>query len=464
VSAAVERALAQLPPEVLDEVRRSVHGVLSRAPVYAAASPEKKRELAKGLVDLGVVAAGLMNAERKSREKLRNRSRRSARVARAQSAGDQLGMQATRAAAGTLTGLRDALDFPTYVGSLITGVFQAILNSSTTQIGSLSELVDGVGVSAEDYASSVDDSEVARWLVGKFPKWLKAGESPDSVEAVPGIDLEEHAAEIQRVLGAEADASDPSALLDSARLKMAQDKQKTLATMIQMGLQRIVVDEGRIHASMDLRVDAQSGSQEAKASREDWRVNAGASGSFGYGPWGASVSASTSVGQVHSDAQLTNEQIGARAGLRSSVELAFRTDQVPLDKVASRSARAHLDNAARSVDVGGGQSILAPAPSNFAAPSLDVPATPPAPQAPQPPDLQAAAAKPPETPKPPADTPKTATDTPKPPADTPKTATDTPKPPADAGKSAASVTSGRPTTVPKSAAGVRRPGTQPGTR
>src|SRR5262249_55881559 len=154
--------------------------------------------------------------------------------------------------------------------------------------------------------------------------------------------------------------------------KMAQDKQTTLATMMQMGLQRIVVDEGRIHASMDLRVDAQSASAEAKAQRDDWRFNAAASGGFGNGLWSAQASASTSIGQVKSDAQLTNEQIGVRAGLRSSVDLAFRTDQVPLDKVASRSARAHLDNAARSVDVGGDKSILTPIPSNFAAPSLDV--------------------------------------------------------------------------------------------
>jgi hypothetical protein len=380
VSAAAERAISRLPPEVLDEVRLSVRDALEHAPAYASETEERRRELAKGLVDLGLVAAGLMDVERRSGEKLRNRRT----TARAQSAGDQLGMQATRAAAGTLTGLRDALDFPTYVGSLITGVFQAILNSSTVQLGSLSDLVDSVGVSADDYASSVDDTEVARWLVAKFPRLLKAGESSDSVEAAPGVDLEEHSQEIQRVLGADADLSDPATLLEAARLKMAKDKQTTLATMIQMGLQRIVVDEGRIHASMDLRVDAQSGSEEAKASRSDWRVNAGASGSFGNGIWGASASASTSVGQVHSDAQLTNEQIGARAGLRSSVELAFRTDQVPLDKVASRSARAHLDNAARAVDVGakdGG--ILSPAPSNFTAPSVDtVPKTPDAPTAP----------------------------------------------------------------------------------
>lgn len=384
MNAAAERAKAQLAPEVVDQVRLSVRDLLEKAPAYESANDEKRRDLARGLVDLGLVAAGLMDVERKSHEKLRPRA-----TARAEGAGDQLSMQATRAAAGTLTGLRDAIDFPTYVGSLITGVFQAILNSSTVQLGSLSDLVESVGVSADDYASSVDDSEVARWLVGKFPKLLKPGDSADTVDALPGVDLGEHAAELQRVLGAGADLSDPGSLIEVARAKMAQDKQATLATMIKMGLQRIVVDEGRIHASMDLRVDAQSGSDEAKASRSDWRVNAGASGSFGNGIWGASASASTSFGQVQSDSQLTSEQIAARAGLQSSVELAFRTDQVPIDKIASKSARAHLDKAARDVDVSGA-GILSPTPPGFAAPSVDsVPPTPPAPQAPQPASQQA---------------------------------------------------------------------------
>jgi hypothetical protein len=163
---------------------------------------------------------------------------------------------------------------------------------------------------------------------------------------------------------------------------MARDKQSTLATMMQLGMQRIVVDDGRIHASMDLRVDAQSGSQEARASRDDWRVNAGASGSFTAGLWGASASASTSVGQVKSDAQYTTEQLGLRAGIRSSVDLAFRTDQVPIDKLASRSARVKLEQAARvPADVSSGASIIAAGPANFSAPSLDVPSVPAAPPA-----------------------------------------------------------------------------------
>jgi hypothetical protein len=375
------RSEAATSPEVLAEVRRTVRRTLESVPSWAQANPERRRALAQGMVDLGMAAAGLANEEHRASGRAASR-RKGTRRARGLSAGDQLGLQATRAAAGALTAAKDAIDFPAYVSSLITGVFQAILTSSTVQIGSLGDLVDGVAKSAEDFEASVTDGEVAAWLTAKFPRLLVASEG--SVAAASGVDLSDHAQELSAGLGTGDgdDPSDPETLMDLGRAKMARDKQSTLATMMKLGLQRIVVDEGRIHASMDLRVDATSGSQEARAQRDDWRVNAGAQGGFNTGIWSASASASTSVGQVKSDAQLTNEQIGLRAGLRSSVDLAFRTDQVPIDKLASASARVHLERAARVPEDVSGASILPSMPSNFSAPSLDVPAVPAPPSAP----------------------------------------------------------------------------------
>jgi hypothetical protein len=381
-AAAALGAREELSPAVVDQVRRSVRGVLQEAPAYADASAEKRRALANRMVDLGLVAAGLIDEDRRLTERVARRSRPSA-MAAAQSAGDQLGLQATRAAAGTITAVRDAIDFPTYVGSLITGVFQAILTSSTQQVGAIGDLVDNVASSAEDFAASVGTGEVTAWLVAKFPQLLVGSE--DGVRPRPGVDLAEHADQLRAALGGDGDPTDPESLMDLGRRAMARNKQQVLGTMMQMGLQRIVVDEGRIHASMDLRVDANSGSQEAKGARDDWRVNAGASGTFGNGIWGASASASTSIGQVKSDAQLTTEQIGLRAGLRSSVDLTFRTDQVPLDRFADEHARVKLASAARvPADVSGAtpQSILTGAPGNVTAPSLAEPQPVPAPPAP----------------------------------------------------------------------------------
>src|SRR5262249_54171308 len=150
-----------------------------------------------------------------------------------------------------------------------------------------------------------------------------------------GADLEQQAGALRSALGASADEVSgidggdlESTLIPLVKRKVGRSRHANLATMVQLGMQRIVVDEGRLHASMELRVDTSSVSQQMKAQRDDWRVNAGASGSFGAGAWGASASVNTSIGKVQSDTQFTKEQLESRAALRSSVDLAFRTEQI----------------------------------------------------------------------------------------------------------------------------------------
>jgi hypothetical protein len=373
--------------ELLPHVRRVVRGLLEGSPVYAAAEPARRRQLAGKLVDVSMMAARLLAEDERLTDAAGRRARDEPRpaLATAQAAGDQLGMQAVKAAAGTFASVRDTIDFPTYVQSLITGVFQAILSSTTQQVGALGELLDNVSATAEEFDATIGDEEAARWAAAKLPSLL-AVDDQGTLTARPGVDFSNETTRLRAGLSAsdgEVSGIDPAdldgTLMPLVRRKMGRDKQSVLASMVQMGLQRIVVDEGRIHTSMDMRVDAQSGSQEDKAQKDDWRFNAGASGSFGYGPWSASASASTSIGQVKSDQQYTNEQIGVRAGLRSSVDLAFRTEQVPLDRMADAHARVRIDNNARvPTDVSGGQSILAPAPAptNLNAQLGDVPAPP----------------------------------------------------------------------------------------
>src|SRR5262249_41275502 len=159
------------------------------------------------------------------------------------------------------------------VQSLITGVFQAILSSSTLQLGSLGDLLENVSASAEDFEATISDGEAAAYGAGKFKNILVVDGS--TLSARPAVDLMAHLRELKAGLGASEDeisGIDPEdldgTLLPLIRRKMGKDKQSLLATMVSMGLQRIVVDEGRLHASMDLRVDATSASQQDKAQRD----------------------------------------------------------------------------------------------------------------------------------------------------------------------------------------------------
>lgn len=370
--------------EALSVVRSTVRKLLEKSPAYARVGPQQRRAVAQRMVDVSMIAAKLIQEDLRLTGEIEARKP----IATAQSAGDQLGMQATRAASDTFARVRDSIDFPTYVTSLISGVFQAILSSSTHQIGTLGDLLDNVSATSDEFEKTISDEEATRWALARF-SFLSAGSSGLALR--PNTDLVALSGQLKQGLDASEsevssiDESDLSGtLLPLVRRKVGRSKQAVLASMVQMGLQRIVVDEGRLSTSMDMRVDASSISRERKAEEMDYRVNAGASGSFGVGPWAASAQVSTSIGQVKSDQQDTAEQIAVRAGLRSSVELAFRTEQVPLDRLADEKARVKIGEHARvPIDVSTGTGLLPADPfSGMAAAPLApsvAPAAPPLP-------------------------------------------------------------------------------------
>ena len=422
MSGAAATARAPEPrAELLATVRQGVRSLLEGTPSYAAMAPPERRALAERMVNVGMMAASLAEEDHRLTERVRGSSRAAPlataqsvrpRLATAQTAGNQLGMQAVQASSGVMRNMRDSIDFPEFVTSLISGVFQAILKSSTYQVGSMVDLLDNVSATSDEFNSRVDDGEVLRWAAAKF-NFLTVTQG--SLGLRQGVELSTVAPQLQSALDASEDeissvdeGSLDETLMPLIKRKMGRDKQAILGTMVQMGLQRIVVDEGRLHASMDLRVDASSASQENLMERSDYRVNAGASGSVGFGPWSASASVSTSIGKVKSDDQYTSEQVGVRAGLRSSVELAFRTEQVPLDRLADERARVKIGQNARVPADVTGQSTLQAMPA-LTNPSVgDIPAVPAAPAAPARPAIPAAGAAGAAAPRPAAAAPRPA--------------------------------------------------------
>jgi hypothetical protein len=165
---------------------------------------------------------------------------------------------------------------------------------------------------------------------------------------------------------------------------------------------------------MELQVDARSAAEQMEASQFDTRTTAGASASASVGPWGASANVSTTVGYVRSDALHTQEEIAARAGLRSSVDLTFRTEQVPLDRMADQQARQAI-MARTPVPTSWSNASLLDQGTHLSAPTLAAPpALPAPPPAPAPP-----ASRPPA---PPVVSPTAATHAPAPPAASPPVA------------------------------------------
>src|SRR5262249_7872389 len=126
----------------------------------------------------------------------------------------------------------------------------------------------------------------------------------------------------------------PEALVGFARAALARNRQQMLSSMVMMGLQRIVIESGRINAGMRFHIDARSAANEDRGSSFDLHNEVSASGSVGFGPWGASASIKNTIGYVTTEQTRTTEEINTSVDLNSSVELVFRSDYVPLSRLA----------------------------------------------------------------------------------------------------------------------------------
>jgi hypothetical protein len=364
---------AERPEQVLATVRRAVRAAIEETPALRQ-DPALERRIANKMVGISLAAADLLAEERRMSDHIAARApepgdARDAATAAGLAQGQQEaepptllapepdaaplavaanasqihGMSAVRGAAGTLRATRDAIDFPGFVTSLITGVFQSVQTSNIQQLQAFSDLLEAVSGSLGDFAATqITDERARAWAAGRFPQLAIEGEGEGAhlalkpnTEPPPAQDvariLEAKPGEVRSLDGDDVDGT----LVPLVRRKLARDRQSMLSTMILMGMQRIVVDDGFIQASMDLRVDARSTAERTQAEQADARVETEASGSFGMGMWGASAKLAASVGYVKSDEQFTREDIAVSAGLRSNVQVRFHTEPLDNRRMAS---------------------------------------------------------------------------------------------------------------------------------
>ena len=347
------------PTATVDAVRYAVRSLIEETPELES-QPALRRRLAERMVDVSLTAAGLLAEDRRLSQEIADRAgrRRAEPLAAAQAAGDINRQTAVQSAAGVLKSTKDAIDFPGFVTSLITGVFQAMTTSTIQQLQAVADLLDAVNAGASDFGTQhVTADRAVQWAVSRFPALSvdrsgkkprlvvrPNGEMPDAGQLKAALDATD-----DEVSSVEDDNLEET-LLPLVRRKLARDRQQMLRTMVLMGMQRIVVDDGRIHASMELQVDARSTAEQTEASQFDTRVTTSGSGSFGSGIWGASASMSATVGYVKSDEQYSREDIAVRAGLRSSVDVAFHTEPIALERMASKKTIQNMQSQAMVPD------------------------------------------------------------------------------------------------------------------
>jgi hypothetical protein len=109
-----------------------------------------------------------------------------------------------------------------------------------------------------------------------------------------------------------------------------------LASMVMLGMQRIVVESGRLNAGMRFHIDTRSAAASDRGSTFDEHNQLEADVKFGVGAWGIDAKMANTIGYVSTERDQTTEEMNTSLDLNSSVELYFKTDYLPLERMAGQ--------------------------------------------------------------------------------------------------------------------------------
>lgn len=243
----------------------------------------------------------------------------------------------------------DTVDFPSFVSGLIEGVYSSIVRSSIQQMEAYAKLMEAVVKSTPEFARDhVTPGQGREFLRDRFPNALQLQNGRLALQD----DLDESARpDLKTFLGLQQelaldDEEQEQKIAESAQLMMAKQKQQQIAQMVMMGINRIVVTEGEIKASVLFDVTAESkthGEQESgsDATRTATSTSSEQDKSF-WGTGGSSRSnVNTSVSTAHARTSgQSDDKLKAHANLSGSVLVRFKSETFPLERMASPAEMA----------------------------------------------------------------------------------------------------------------------------
>lgn len=277
--------------------------------------------------------------------------------------------------------LSDEIDFPEFVASLIHGTWDAMVDSSIRQMDSYADLVAAISKPLTQFREeNVTANQARDWLAAQYPGdlGLARGDSGSQLVARGSADEFGDGASPEWLAdyGLAGQPLTPDLieeqLIPQARDRMASDRMQSLATLVMLGMNRIVVKDGSITARLRFRAAA------SDKTAIDYAVSDDPGGATPTGSWSTRGSTSyaapvTKVSTVGVNAQ-TDSSLNAE--LFGEVKINFASETIPLDRFVDDARRTLLERAARPAPV------VAPA---IAAPPQSVPAPAvPAPPAPVP--------------------------------------------------------------------------------
>jgi hypothetical protein len=401
---------------LLGDIRSRVRQALTQSSAFNALPAGKRTEIAHDTVRaFHYILGGADGQSRPGAVELGGNVGGYAPIAEAQAAGAPRGGtpqritvpqtpplgEAARRGGDAMADLIQEVDFPAFVGGLVDGVFNSIVTSSIKQMEAYAELVKNVSKSVDQYMKdNVSENNARDYLVQKYPEHLEMDLSQETAKLKPreGADdssMPDFFADLglkSPVMSLDQDTAEQQ-LMPAARQRIAMDRQQMLATMVMMGVNRLVVTNGTIEASCLFKLDTRdtrtrdrtntSGgtrggsthdewggkgdhSYEAERKENDWIKSGKYSGnSSWYNGHTRDSNASFSVSTV--DINKNEEEIKLHAELAGKVKLNFKSDYFPME---------------RMIDALQINQIRDKAPAAAPAPVAAIPAAPPLPPMP----------------------------------------------------------------------------------
>jgi hypothetical protein len=418
-------------------VRYAVQQLLSESDSFKKLSPEKRREAARGTalvadylvkpegIDGRIIPGGVATARAlEDAPPQREASYQEASAQVDQIGGGGFQGSAAREGAQVAGLLLNQVRFPTFVATLIEGVFHAIVKSSIEQMEAYTKMIAAVAKSLKQFTDdNVSENQGRDHMVEKFPDLFQIGVDDMSDQPGPRLQLRDgvdESAALKRVnsqLSFEGspfksmDLSDENAekaLVLAARMQLAKQRQQLMASIVLMGINRIVVTDGKLSAKImydftardtrSVRKNAQAYDYARDAYGNVQKTHAGegtydSGGKYERGEKGEYNADYYSKGEykyedkpvmtaMSAASEASDAQLQTRVQLAGAVEVNFKSDYLPLDKMATPGMIAAIQGNSTPVDPN-----VVPSPVNrepaagAAAPGIAAPAaTAPAPR------------------------------------------------------------------------------------
>ena len=362
---------ATAAPETVAPVRTAVRALLEQSEAYRALPLAEQKALANHMVKVGTYLADpawldapptaqpLGDGQEKESNPVDDLKKRLA------AAPGQVGSDFT--AGGVREGVEafgqlvKKVDFPAFVSGLVNGVFKAVVDASIQQMQAYGELLAATAKTVDQFANDhISEGQARDYIANRYPSAVQVDTSGEGTARLKPKDEGTDAVDLGKAfnVGKSVDLNDPEselALVNAAKLEMARSKQQLLATMVLLGINRIVVTNGQINAKVifDMRAD-DSAKRHATAEMHDEQkthaeVSAGVAGWGGFG--GAYTTAGTGsshVATVGSAVDDTSEAKAAvNANLTGEVRLNFKSETFPLERMVDTGGMQMLNQRAQ---------------------------------------------------------------------------------------------------------------------